>query len=323
VNVNHRTLGEFRRDHGGLVEQLLIAHVGSLSKAGLIDLDTIAHDGVRVRASAGGASFRRRKTLESELQKSKSLVERLSKEIDEDSGGSDRRAKANRERAAKQRLERVEAALAAQKEAEALRERRLKTNKGQAQKQKEPRSSTTDAHARNMKMADGGFRPAYNVQFASDPVTGVIVAVDCETVGSDRGLAEPMAKRIEEDYGARPKAHLVDGGFTSHDDIEAADAAGTRIYCPPGKSKSGRDPYQPGAGDSLPVAVWRTRMASEEGKRIYGLRCRCELPHARLRNLGLDHLLVRGKEKVLTWMRWFALAMNVTTAARLERAANA
>lgn len=321
VSVNHRLLGEFRRDHGALVERLLIEHAAGLSKAGLICLDVIAQDGVRVRASAGSSSFRRRKTLGGELEKSKALVERLSKELGDDPGASDRRARANRERAALERLSRVEAALEAQKEIEALREKRLKTNRAAAEKQKEPRSSTTDADARVMKMADGGFRPAYNAQFASDPGSGIIVAAGCETTGSDRGLAEPMAQKIARDYGARPGAYLIDGGFLLRPDIEAADAAGTRVYCPPSKSKSGRDPYEPGAGDSLPIAVWRKRMASEEGKAVYKLRCRCELPHARLRNLGLDHLLLRGKEKVLTWMRWFALAMNVMTGARLARQA--
>ncbi len=33
----------------------------------------------------------------------------------------------------------------------------------------EPRISTTDAEARVMKMPDGGFRPAFNLGFASDP----------------------------------------------------------------------------------------------------------------------------------------------------------
>lgn len=320
VSVNHRLLGEFRTHQGGLVERLLIEHVASLSAAGLVDLNVVAQDGIRVRASAGAASFRRRKSLEGELEKARALVERLSKELDENPGASDQRAKANRERQAQDRLARVQAAMETHKQVEAVREKRRHTNKAKTEKQKEPRSSTTDPDAHVMKMADGGFRPAYNVQFASDPANHVIVAVDCATVGSDRGLAEPMAKRIEQTYGARPKVHLVDGGFLSHDDIDAAHAAGARLYCPPGKSKSGRDPYKPRKGDSPAVAEHRERMASAEGKAIYELRCRCELPHARMRNLGLDHLLVRGREKVLTWMRWFALAMNILAEKRLIRA---
>ena len=320
VGVNHRLLSDFRFNQGALIERLLAEHVASLSIAGLIDLGEIAQDGVRVRAGAGAASFRRRKTLEGELAKAKDLVARLAKEGDDDPGASDKRGKANRERAAREREARVEAALAALGEARKLREKRSKTNKAETERQKEPRASTTDAQARVMKMPDGGFRPAYNIQFASVPENGVIVAVGCGTVGSDRGLAEPMARAIEQTHGARPKVHLVDGGYMSGADIEAASAAGTAIYCPPGKAKSGRDPLGPRTADSPALAAWRARMASDEGKERYKRRSRCELVHAKLRNLGLDRVSARGKEKVLTWMRWFALASNIAAEARLRAA---
>jgi transposase len=320
VSVNHRLLSDFRTRQGDRIGRLLGEHVASLSFAGLIDLNEIAQDGVRVRANAGGGSFRRRKTLESELTKAKALVERMAKDEDEDPGASSKRQQGARERAAKEREARVTAALAALGEAEKLREKRMKTHKATVEHQKEPRASTTDPEARVMKMADGGFRPAYNIQFASLPENGIVVAVSCETIGSDGGLAEPMAQAIEETYGHRPKVHLVDGGYMSAIDIEAAAQAGTTIYCPPTYSKSGRDPYTPRKNDSQAVADWRVRMASQEGQETYKRRGRCELVHAKLRNLGLDHLLLRGKKKVETWMRWFALASNVLTAARLRAA---
>jgi len=321
VSVNHRLLSEFRSRQGERVERLLAAHVASLSVAGLINLDEIAQDGVRLRAHAGAGSFRRRKTLEKELAKAKALIERLAKDEDDDAGASSKRQRSARERAASERAARVEAALAALGEAEKLREKREKTNKATTQKQKEPRASTTDPQARVMKMADGGFRPAYNVQFASLPENGIVVAVSCQTVGSDRGLAEPMAKAIQETYGQRAKVHLVDGGYLSAADIEAAAKAKTAMYCPPLKSKSGRDPYEPRPDDSPAIADWRSRMASEDGKQIYKRRSRCELPHAKLRNLGLDHLLLRGKDKVKTLMCWFALASNILAEVRLRAAA--
>jgi transposase len=320
VSVNHRLLSEFRTQQGDRIGRLLAEHVASLSFAGLIDLNEIAQDGVRVRAHAGGGSFRRRKTLESELAKAKTLVERLAKDEDEDPGASSKRQQGARERAAKEREARVTAALAALGKAEKLRERRMKTHRSTEKRQKEPRASTTDPDARVMKMADGGFRPAYNIQFASLPENGIVVAVSCRTVGSDSGLAEPMAQTIEEIYRHRPEVHLVDGGYMSASAIEAAAQAGTRIYCPPLQSATGGDPYTPHKKDSQAVADWRVRMASQEGQQIYKRRGRCELVHAKLRNLGLDRLLLRGKEKVETWMRWFALASNVLTAARLRAA---
>jgi len=314
VGVNHRILSEFRNDQGARIEQLLCEHVASLSAAGLINLDEVAQDGIRIRASAGAASFRRRKTLESELAKAKALLERLSKQ-DDDGPWSGRR-----QRAARERAERVEQALANLGEVEKLREKRAKTNARQTQRQKEPRASTTAPEVRIMKMADGGFRPAYNVQFVSLPDNGIVLDVTCQTVGSDRGLAEPMAARLEKAYGRRAKRHLIDGGYQSADDIAAAEAAGTDFYCPPGKTKSGRDPGEPREGDTPPVARWRARMASQQGKDVYKRRSVCELVHAKLRNRGIDRLYVRGRDKVETWMRWFALAANILTAQRLANA---
>jgi transposase len=320
VSVNHRILSGFRTGEGARIERLLADHVASLSVAGLIDLDEIAQDGVRVRANAGAASFRRRKTLERELDKARALIARLAKDEDDDPGASARREKGARERAASEREARVAKALEALGEAEKLRQKRLKTDKAKTTAQKEPRASTTDPQARVMKMADGGFRPAYNVQFASLPGNGVVIAVSCETVGSDRGLAEPMAKAIEAAHKRRAKVYLVDGGYLSGEDIEAAAAAGTAIYCPPVKSRHGRDPCEPRPDDTPAIAQWRARMAGEDGKRIYRRRSRCELVHAKLRNLGLDHILLRGREKVATWMRWFALATNILTERRLRAA---
>lgn len=315
VGVNHRLLSDFRNDQGARIEELLVMHVASLSAAGVIDLEEVAQDGVRVRASAGAASFRRRKTLEAELAKARAVLERLSRDDDDRPGPTGRQL-----RAAKERAERVAAALAALGEAEKLRAKRQKTNRQETERQKAPRASTTDPEARVMKMADGGFRPAYNVQFASLPKSGIILKVQCQTVGSDRGLGEPMAQALETIYGRRPKRHLLDGGYLSGDDIDAADAAGTEVYCPPGKAKSGRDPLEPRDTDSPAMARWRDRMASDEGKTAYKPRSICELVHAKMRNLRLDKLYVRGKAKVEISMRWFALAMNVLTAHRLAAA---
>jgi transposase len=311
VGMNHRILSEFRNDQGGRIEQLLCDHVASLSAAGLINLDEVAQDGVRIRASAGAASFRRRKTLRSELAKAKILLRRLARQ-DDDDRSSGRKLKAARERA-----ERISQALVNLGEVEKLRAKREKTNANQTKTQKEPRASTTDPEARIMKMADGGFRPACNVQFASLPTSGIILNVTCEMIGSDRGLAEPMAQRLEKTHGHRPKRHLVDGGYQSAKDIAAAEAAGTDFYCPPGKTKSGRDPAAPRADDTPALARWRAKMATQQGKDAYKRRSVCELVHAKLRNRGADRLYVRGRAKVETWMRWFALGANILTARRI------
>ncbi len=153
VSVNYHGLSDFRTGHPELLDRLLSEHLASLSTAGVIDLDEVVQDGVRVRASAGSASYRRRRTLRKELNKARRLVERLVRENEDDPDASNRRIEASRRRAAAQREGRVRAALDKLEEIDAGRARRAKTNKGQVAKQKEPRVSTTDPEARVMKMA--------------------------------------------------------------------------------------------------------------------------------------------------------------------------
>jgi hypothetical protein len=247
---------------------------------------------------------------------------RLRAELEADPGSSDKGRQAAQQRAAREREARITAAQERMRELEAERARREKTNKRDVAKQKEPRASTTDAEARVMKMADGGFRPAYNMQIVGEPKTQVIVAVDVDTSGSDRGLARPALEALAA-HGYRPSDYLVDGGFAKNDDIEWAHASGTKLWCPPAQTKHGTDPYAPKAGDSPAVADWRQRMASDRGKDIYRQRAEHECINAHGRRMGLQQLTVRGKEKVRTVLLWFALAHNMLRCFALRAAAQA
>jgi transposase len=319
VSVNYHTLSDFRVGHGALLDRLLAENVATLAACGLIDLDKLAQDGVRVRASAGAASFRRRATLEEHLIQARDVVEQLKREVDEEPAASNRRIQAAKERAARERVEKVTAAIKTLAEVEAQRERRMKTNRQQVEKQKEPRASTSDPGVRVMKMADGGFRPAYNVQVVTVAATPIVVGVTPSTVGSDRGLMRPILETIRKCFGRLPAHHLADGGFAAGDDIEWAHREGVAIYCPPTQSKHGKDPFAPRDDDGPGVAAWRRRMASEEGKAQYKYRAICECIHARWRNWNLIRLNVRGEAKVTVVMLWHALANNVLQADRMLR----
>ncbi len=284
VSVNYHGLSDFRVAHPELLDQLLIDNVAALSAAGIIDLDEVTQDGLRVRAAAGASSFRRGKILREELEKAKRMVEQLKQEQESDHDASNRRIQAARERAVRERKERVEAALAKQGELAAERERRAKTNKAKVAKQKEPRASSTDAEARNMKMADGGFRPAYNCQISAVGDGQVVVAVGVDTMGSDRGMVRPMLDELQRCYGRRPDR-------------------------------------QPRSDDGPGVAAWRQRMNSPQGKEIYKRRALHECINARFRQWGLYQFTVRGSRKIATVLRWLALANNILTANRLLKAA--
>ncbi len=260
VSVNYHTLADFRVGHADLLDRLLAEHLAALAEAKLIDLDVLAQDGVRIRASAGAASFRRAATLDRHLAAAQAVVEELKREVEANSDASNRRIEAAKQRAARQRSERLRQAQKALGEIKQQRERRQQ-RRDNGKKPKQPRASTTDAEARVMKMADGGFRPAYNVQVASAAGEQIVVAVEVTNNGSDRGLLRPLLERWRKLSGRLPQRHLADGGFSSADDLEWAHAEGVEVYCPPTQSKHGTDPYRPRRGDGEGVLAWRARMA--------------------------------------------------------------
>jgi transposase len=323
VSMNHHTLSDFRVEQAALLDRLLAEGVAALVSAGLVRLERLAQDGVRIRASAGSSSYRRRSRLEILLEEAEHRVSTLKTEVEADPAASAARQRAAQVRAARERVERTKAALERMKELEAQRARRAKKHKKATEKQKEPRASTTDAEARVMKMADGGYRPAYNGQFASDPQTQVIVAVDLDTTGSDGGLMRPMQEKIVATYGQAPRQYLVDGGFHKIDDIEAAHAAGIAVFVPPPNNKHKTDPFAPREDDGPGTAAWRQRMSSDEGKAIYRERAKHECINAHLRNRGGQRLMVRGREKVRAVLLWFAVAHNLLRALALRGAAAA
>lgn len=316
VSVNYHTLSTFRNACADLLDRLLIEHLAALAEAGLIDLDTLAQDGVKIRASAGTSSFRRAETLEQKLATAQAVVEELKREAEADPEASNRRVRAAKERAARERVERVQKAQAALAEIEQKR-KELQDKGGNGKKPKEPRASTTDADARIMKMANGGFRPAYNVQVASVAGEQIVVAVDVTDSGSDGGLMRPMLEQVQTQTGGLPKRHVVDGGFTNFDDIEWAHGLGTEVFCPPKKPKKGADPYKVRPSDGPGTAAWRGRMGSEEGKAQYAIRVICELIHARWRNWNLRQVTVRGLEKVRSVVLLHAFTNNVLQGYRL------
>ena len=310
VSMNYHSLSTFRIAHMAVLERLLAQGVASMVEAGLVSLETLAQDGLRVRAGAGASSFRRRPRLDELQAAAQARVERLRYDVETDRTADDRVRRAAKERGAREREARIAAAQQRMRELEAERERREKTHKKQVAKQKEPRASTTDADARVMMMSDGGWRPAYNMQIVSTPEHQVIVAVDIDTSGSDRGLAQPGIETVHAE-GYQPSDYLVDGGFAKNDDIEWAHAQDIKLWCPPGQTRHGTDPYAPKKDDGIGVADWRKRMQSESGKKFYRLRCEHECINAHARRMGLRQLSLRGKIKARIHLLWFAVAHNM------------
>jgi len=312
VSVNYHTLADFRTAPVATLDALLTASVASLMVAGVVTLARVAQDGTRGRASAGAASFRRRPTLEGCLAEAEAQVHTLRAELDTDPTATTQRQRAARERAARERADRVAHALAQWPAVEAQKAAR---DKAQA------RASTTDPEARVMKMPDGGFRPAYNIQFATATAAQVIVGVDVSNQGADYGQLEPMVDQLEHRHHQSPGAMLVDGGFLRLDDLDTLQDR-TTVYAPvPRPRDPTRDPHGPVPGDSAAVAAWRQRMGTTEAQALYKERAAtAECVNAQARNRGLVRLLVRGLAKVRAIALWHALAHNVMRTLALRAA---
>ena len=309
VDVNYHTLSDFRVDHEKALDELLTTVLATLMDQGLVKVRRISQDGMRVRANAGAGSFRRRKTLEQRLADAQKQVELLKSQREAQAGPSSSRGqKAARKRAAEERVRKAGAALEALAEVEKIR----KEAKGGTNSKRPPRASTTDGEARVMKMGDGGFRPAYNVQLASDTESRAIVGVSVTNSGSDRALSEPMRQEVESRMDGKVEEHLMDGGFVNFDQLGQAELEGVTVYAPPQASKKA-DPYQVRPTDTAEVANWRRRMATEEAKTIYKERAATsETVNADLRTYrGLDRFVVRGLAKVKCVALWSALAYNL------------
>lgn len=318
VPVNYHMLADFRVAHGALLKQLQVDSLAGLLAEGLVSLDCAAQDGMRVRASAGKSSFRRQPTLEELQQQAREHLDKLEAQAANDASQSQGRQQAQ-QRAACERLARVDEALAAVKR---LAEQREKRKKGDGAK---ARVSTTDPDARTMKMGDGGFRPAYNIQMATDADSGIILNVNVINEGSDAGQMKPMMDEIKEDLGKTPEKLLADGGFSTMDDIEQTTQGGTTVYAPvkeeAKQKKAGKDPFAPKKGDSPIIAEWRKRMGTTAAMELYKLRApTAELPNARLRNQGVYQLGVRGLAKVRAVLWWHVLALNLLRAETLRAA---
>ena len=313
VSVGYRTLASFRVMHEEKLDALLTQSVVQLVDAKLVRLDRIAQDGMRVRASAGAASFRRRTRLRELEREVQERVASLRRELEDDPAASSRRVKAAREHAARDRRERVQKALA--------KVRQLGREKP-AEKDR-VRASTTDPEARVMKMADGGFRPAYNVQLATEVESQVGVGVEVTDAGTDMQQLVPMLDQLDERHGCTPREVLVDGGFASLAAIETVEDRGCRVYAPPMKPRnSERDPHRPLPGDSPPIARWRRRMGTASAKQKYKDRAAtAECVNAQARNRGLGQLRVRGRKKARSVMLLYALAHNVMRSLALHQAA--
>jgi transposase len=322
VTVNYHLLSDFRTDHGEALDALFTQVIAALVDKEVVKVQRLSQDGMRLRVGAGASSFRREERLQELLAQAQQHVQELRRQLEGPEGaGLTARERAARERAAREKQRRLEEALAQMPEVKKRYEETVKRagqgRQGKKAQARKPRVSTTDAEARVMKMANGGFNPAANVQLAGDTESRAVLGVEVSNEGSDSaGLSAPMREQVEQRTSGKVKEQLLDGGYVRYEDIEQAADQGVAIYMPPkgatNPERRGQE-LDPKPTDSEAVKAWKQRMRSEEGKQIYKQRgATSETLNADLRTFrGLGRITVRGLAKIRCVVLWSALAYNL------------
>jgi len=210
VEINHHTLSDFRVQHQKALDELFAQLLGVLSSERLITLERVAHDGTKVKASASGKSFRREKTLRRHLEAARERVRAMGDPREEDVG---QRAAAARERAAREKVGKLEQALKEMQQVQAAA--------GTEAEKEQRRVSETDPQARVMRQSDGGFAPSHNVQLSTDAAYGIIVGVGVTQEVNDQQQLVPAVEEIQRQTGRWPEQMVVDDGFTTRENVLA------------------------------------------------------------------------------------------------------
>jgi transposase len=219
--ISHRTLSGFRSECKAALDALFVQVLGMMSAEGLITLERVTLDGTKIKANAGGNSFRRKEKLVAHLELAREQVRVLNAQAEEEEKTAQRQAAARR-RAARQRASRLEAAV---REVE-----RLQQEKKHDRKEYVARASSTDAEAHVMRNGEGGTVPSYNVQLLTDTTHGMVVNVEATTDAIDYRQLQPAIERCEKALGEKPKQIVADGDYTNHASVQAAAESGVDFY---------------------------------------------------------------------------------------------
>jgi len=308
VSMNYHTINDFRVDHEKAIDDLFTQMIAALLSADLVSVERISGDGTRQRAGAGRNSFKTAATLAEHLEDARAHVEALKQQA-QDPTISAQRQKAI-ERAARERMERLEQAIVEVKKVEEAKSQQ----KEKPSKHQPAKASETDPIVRQMRMPGGGTAPALNIQFAVATEGRAIVGVIVTNEGVDVHQSQSMREQVEERTGRKVLEQLVDGGFIGLDAVEQSAVAGTTLFAPVPKPRDeNADRYQPKKTDSEAIEEWRKRMGTPEAQAIYKERASTvETANAECKTYrGLTQFLVRGINKVKCVALWSAMAYNI------------
>lgn len=318
VGVNRNNLSSFRTEHPSSFQNLLSESLAVMVRSGLLQEEDFSQDGTRIKAAAGFNTFRSGTSIDNVV----AAICKLIKEIEE----AEKKAKKGEEKAElKQQKGHAERRLARAKQAAEELKKHKATLEENARKNHElnrlprrlerARASFVDPEARKMKMGDGAYRLAYNLQFATGVKSRAIYGVDVVNT-LDPGMIAPMIAEVShrlKSLGIKDPEHwLGDAAYGYKDDLNAVYELypDIKVIAPPSQELEVAQRIK--KTDSEAVKRWRKSIGTEEFKDIYRQRCStAEFSNMLTKAKGAGQVLVRGIQKVTSMCLLHAIAFNM------------
>jgi transposase len=218
---DHRTISDFRKDHGKEMERYFVDIIRIMNKLGYSTVGKIYIDGTKLRGNASSKKTRDRAGYEKWLSRIREEIRTLLKETEEIDKQEDDNCATDADEEIKQKL--ADRTYLRSKIQEAMK------------KMKEediPKMNLTDGDANYMK---GGtskdIRPSYNCQ-AAVTEEGVIVAAEVIQEANDRKQLKPMIEQTETNTEEAVKEVTADSGYGSLSNYEYLQHRGIEGYVP-------------------------------------------------------------------------------------------
>ncbi len=313
--INRTMLAEFCSINPIKFEDLLTNCLAVMVEAGVLTGKDFGQDGTRIKANAGFSSFRTKETLKKIKAEVQEHIRELREEVAKDSDVY----KTKKLCMAQEKNQQIEKAL---KNLEQFKKEKVENGKKNHKIPKEEdlekmRASMTEPEVRKMKMGDGGYRLAYNIQFATEMDSRVIFGADVVNT-LDPGTSPKMMCRVHSRLKklnlAPAKNWVADAAYSGKKDIEeVANLFPDCCYYAPPKPCKGIDPKKELKNDSEAVKKWRRMIDTEEVNEVYKNRCSTtEFSNMQVKNRGLREFLVRGLGKVKGIVNLHALTQNIS-----------
>ena len=219
--ISHRTLSGFRSENKAALDDLFVQVLGMLSAEGLITLERVTLDGTKIKANAGGNSFRRKEKLEAHLELAREQVRMLNAEGEKRRRRPPGKRRHGGERRGNGRVD---------WKRRCVKWSACNKRRSTIEKNSWPAASSTDPDAHVMRNGEGGTVPSYNVQLLTDVTHGLVVNVEATTDAIDYRQLQPALERCEKTLGQKPKQIVADGDYTNHASVQAAADCGVDFY---------------------------------------------------------------------------------------------